>query len=239
MNPHCFSPRVLASFFLPFPSLLKAPHALSAGLYPRIFGRTLTTYIPVAVLHEEHPTLPVSLALLPLPAPCRRFPLSLSLSLPLSLSLSLPPYIYIIYMYIYVYTCVRYAGAHARVSRLSSAFARVYTYVYARREPLSVTLLISLSISPSFSVSLSLYLALSLPTFLRSFSDPLPLQHRCNPAADFSPAFLPSAPSVPRLWRKERVMEEFEGGGRETVRATRETSVVCVVAYHAHSRSHN
>ena len=163
MNPHCFSPRVLASFFLPFPSLLKAPHALSAGLYPRIFGRTLTTYIPVAVLHEEHPTLPVSLALLPLPAPCRRFPLSLYLSLFPFLLLYLSLRIYI--LYIYVYTCVRYAGAHARVSRLS-AFARVYTYVYARREPLSVTLLISLSIYLSLFLSISLFLF--LPSYGRS-----------------------------------------------------------------------
>lgn len=75
-EPALLFTRSLCVFF-PF---LKPRTHYRAGLYPRIFGRTLTTYIPVAVLHEEHPTLPVSLALLPLPAPCRR-----RLSLPLAL----------------------------------------------------------------------------------------------------------------------------------------------------------
>lgn len=80
-----------------------------AGLYPRIFGRTLTTYIPVAVLHEEYPTLPVSLILLPLPAPC--FVISFLLSLFL--------------------ICVYVLRGCARACFTSLlAFARVYTCVY-------------------------------------------------------------------------------------------------------------
>lgn len=80
-----------------------------AGLYPRIFGCTLTTYIPVAVLHEEYPTLPVSLILLPLPAPCLRY-------LFLALSLS--------------YMCICVTRVRTRVFTSLLAFARVYTCVY-------------------------------------------------------------------------------------------------------------
>lgn len=127
-------------------SLLKPRNALSAGLYPRIFGRTLTTYIPVAVLHEEHPTLPVSLVLLPLPAPCRRY-----------FSLSL--------FFVYMCICVIRGCARACFTSLLG-FARVYTYVYvATKIPLRPSFIFSFSLFlPSYgrSVTRSLFLSLSI-----------------------------------------------------------------------------
>lgn len=142
MNPHCFTTERVFAFF----SLLKPRNALSAGLYPRIFGRTLTTYIPVAVLHEEHPTLPVSLVLLPLPAPCRRY-----------FSLSL--------FFVYMCICVIRGCARACFTSLLG-FARVYTYVYvATKIPLRPSFIFSFSLFlPSYgrSVTRSLFLSLSI-----------------------------------------------------------------------------
>lgn len=116
MNPHCFSPGFFAFF-----SLLKALYThYPPDLYPRIFGRTLTTYIPVAVLHEEHPTLPVSLALLPLFLHC----------------------VVVVYLSLH-YTCVYVirgcARAYSRLSSILHVYIRMYT---SRRKSLSVPLFI-------------------------------------------------------------------------------------------------
>lgn len=112
-----------------------------AGLYPRIFGCTLTTYIPVAVLHEEYPTLPVSLILLPLPAPCLRY-------LFLALSLFL----------ICVYVLRGCARACSRLSSLSHVYIRVYM---SRRKSFSVCLLFFSLLLPTFVWSFSDLLFLS------------------------------------------------------------------------------
>lgn len=112
-----------------------------AGLYPRIFGCTLTTYIPVAVLHEEYPTLPVSLILLPLPAPCLRY-------LFLALSLS--------------YMC--YAGAHARVHVSPRFRTCIYVCICRDENPSLSVFYFSLSFFlPSYgrSVTCSFFLSLT------------------------------------------------------------------------------
>lgn len=142
MNPHCFSTERVFAFF----SLLKPRNALSAGLYPRIFGRTLTTYIPVAVLHEEHPTLPVSLVLLPLPAPCRRY-----------FSLSL--------FFVYVYMCD--TRVRTRVFHVSPRF-RTCIYVCIRRDENPSPSLFYFLVLPlsTFVRSFSDPLSLSLPLYI-------------------------------------------------------------------------
>ena len=115
-----------------------------AGLYPRIFGRTLTTYIPVAVLHEEYPTLPVSLILLPLPAPCLRY-------LFLALSLS--------------YMCICVTRVHTRVFHVSPRFRTcIYVCICRDENPSLSVFYFSLSLFlPSYgrSVTCSFFLSLT------------------------------------------------------------------------------